>query len=353
MSPMIAFGQTTGVAPLRVGGERRVRGSRSKVRQHRIPRNSTYPSGKLPKMRITWLDGSKAGQLGQPIPRPLGEGPTESRDQAKAAAEHLRRIDDLLRDRWNRAGWDDRGGDLTVVVNQKAMGGNAYFATMPDGTGEVGIGTKDPRIGFRRSPAHSPTILFHELVHGIVGSELRDVPAKLQPYLGQRDHRAVNESAADVISTGLLGSGWRNGQEIRGGAPLRDLQEPAIPRFTAAVRKDAGIGEHTLSGILSRAAVIAADRAGTLAVVDAWYAAVDRHYRRELARSPEQGSGRAIGAWVRATMRGAEQVGGRGSDLVEAVREGWREVGLGAYTTAAHLRKGDPPLHPRAVGRRD
>lgn len=349
---MIPFGQTTGIAPVADGGARRVRGPKAKVKQHRIPRNSTFPAGKLPKMRITWLDGSKSGQLGQPIPRPLAQGPAESLQQAKAAAAHLRRIDDLLRDRWNRAGWNDRGGDLTVVVNQKAMGGNAYFATMPDGSGEVGIGTKDARIGFRRSPAHSPSILFHELVHGIVGSEVGGLPAKVQPFLGQRDHRAVNESAADVISTGLLGSGWRNGQEIRAGAPLRDLKEPAIPKFTAAVRKDAGIGEHTLSGILSRAAVIAADRAGTLPVVDAWYAAVDRHYRRELLRSPEQGSGRAIGAWVRATMRGAEQVGGRGSDLVEAVREGWRQVGLGAYTTAAHLRSGDPPLHPR-VTRRD
>jgi Zn-dependent metalloprotease len=343
MSPSIP----TGPARSGVPSPRRVGGPRTKKRSdHRIPRNE-HPTGKLPKMQITWRDGSKAGALGQAIPRPLSKGPTESRDQAEAAAEHLRNIDGMLRDRWNRAGWDDRGGDLTVVVNQKAMGGNAYFAALADGTGEVGIGTKDPRIGFRKSPAHSPSILFHELVHGVMASELRDVPAKLAPYLGQRDHRAVNESVADVLSTGLLGTNWRNGQEIRGGAPLRDLEEPSVPKWTPAVRKDAGIGEHTLSGIMSRAAVVAADKAGTLAVVDAWYAAIDRHYRRELNRAPEPGAGRAIGAWVRATMRGAEQVGGAGSELVAAVREGWRSVGLGAYATKSQLKPQSPPKHPR------
>lgn len=313
---------------------------------HNIPRNNQGKRS-LPKMDITWRDGSQAGRLGQAIPRPLSKGPTESRDQAKAAAEHLRRIDGMLRDRWNRAGWDDKGGDLTVVVNQKSMGGNAYFATLPDGSGEVGIGTKDPRIGFRKSPAHSPSILFHELVHGIVGTSVQKVPSKLWPYLAQRDHRAVNESVADVLSTGMLKTDWRNGQEIRGGTPLRDLQDPSIPKWTPAVRKDAGLGEHSLSGILSRAAVIAAEKAGTMAVVDAWYAAIDRHYARELKRAPEPGAGRAIGAWVRATMRGAEQVGGAGSELERAVREGWRRVGLGAYATKAQLKPGKPPVNPR------
>jgi Zn-dependent metalloprotease len=322
---------------------------RKKTSEHHVPRNS-HPTGKLPAMKIAWRDGSEAGRYGQPIQRPLAKGPVESRTQAKVAAENIGRIDKLLRERWNRAGWDDRGGDLTVVVNQKAMGGNAYFASLPNGTGEMGIGTKDPRIGFRKSPAYSTSILFHELVHGIVGSELRGMPAKVQPYLGQRDHSAVNESVADVISTGLLGTKWRNGQEIRDGTPLRDLTEPSIPKWTPAVRKDSGLGEHSLSGILSRAATIAADKAGTLAVVDAWYAAVDRHYRNELLRAPEPGAGRAIGAWVRATMRGAEQVGGANSKLVDAVREGWRQVGLGVYASPVQLAKkgaGAPPRHPR------
>ena len=326
----------------RVGGSR---GSKPRKSEHNIPRNPHR--GKLPKAKITWRDGSTAGDFGQPVLRPLGKAPSESREQAKAAAAHLHRIDSILRERWNRAGWDDRGGKLTVVVNQKAMGGNAYFASMPDGTAQMGIGTKDPRIGFRRSPAHSPSILFHELVHGIVGSELRGVPQKLWPYLTQRDHSSVNESIADVISTGLLNTSWKNGQEIRGGAPLRDLRDPSVPKWTPAVRRDTGLEEHTLSGILSRAAVLAADKAGTLPVVDAWYAGIDRFYRHELARAPEPGSGRAIGAWVRATMRGAELVGGRNSELVEAVREGWRRVGLGTYASKAQLRKGTPPASPR------
>jgi hypothetical protein len=355
MQAMSAINSMAGgvpVPPRPVPQSRRVgespTGTRRRRRDdHRVPRNTTHPRGKLPPMQVTWRDGSKAGRLGQAIPRPLADGPVESREQAKAAAEHLRRIDSMLRDRWNRAGWDDQGGHLTVVVNQKSMGGNAYFATLPDGSGEVGIGTKDPRIGFRRSPAHSPSILFHELVHGIVGSELRHVPSKLWPYLMQRDHRAVNESISDVISTGMLRTDWRNGQEIRGGTPLRDLANPSIPKWTPAVRKDAGLGEHSLSGILSRAAVIAAEKAGTMAVVDAWYAGIDRHYARELGRAPEPGAGRAIGAWVRATMRGAEQVAGRGSELVEAMREGWRQVGLGAYATSEQLRAGTPPAHPR------
>lgn len=314
-----------------------------------MPRND-HAKRTLPAMRITWRDGSVAGRFGQPILRPLAKGPQESRTQAKVAAANIARADALLRQRWNRAGWDDRGGDLTVVVNQTAMGGNAYFASYPDGTGELGIGTKDPRIGFRKSPAYSTSILFHELVHGVVSSELRGMPVKVQRYLRQRDHAVVNESIADVISTGLLKTKWRNGQEIRGGEPLRDLTDPSIPKWTPAVRKDTGLGEHSLSGILSRAATIAADKVGTLAVVDAWYAAVDRHYRRELLRAPEPGAGRAIGAWVRATMRGAEQVGGAGSELVAAVREGWRQVGLGVYASPVQLAKkgaGRPPLTPR------
>jgi Zn-dependent metalloprotease len=335
----------TSVGPHNLHAARRI-GDRADRAQHDIPRTRRR-GRKLPPMQVTWRDGSQTGQLGQAIPRPLAKGPQESRDQARAAAEHLRRIDSMLRERWNRAGWDDKGGDLTVVVNQRAMGGNAYFATLPDGSGEMGIGTKDPRIGFRRSPAHSPTILFHELVHGIVGSEVRGVDAKLYPYLLQRDHQAVNESIADVISTGLLRTDWKNGEEIRGGEPLRDLEDPSIPKWTPAVRKDTGIGEHSLSGILSRAAVIAADKAGTTPVVDAWYAAIDRFYARELRRAPEPGAGRAIGAWVRATMRGAELVGGRESDLVRAVRRGWRKVGLGVYASRAELAKDSPPANPR------
>lgn len=314
--------------------------------EHNIPRESHR--GKLPKMHLTFLDGSKVGKFGQPMLRPIAKGGSEAKDQAKAAAENLRMIDGILRERWNRAGWDDRGGDLTVVVNQVAMGGNAYFMGLPNGGGQMGIGTKDPRIGFRMSPAHSPSILFHELVHGIVGSEIVNMPRRVEPYLRMRDFSAVNESVADVISTGMLKTDWRNGQEIRGGAPLRDLADPSIPKWTPAVRKDPGLEEHSLSGILSRAAVIAADKAGsTNAVVDAWYAAVDRHFRSELLRADEPGAGRAIGAWVRATMRGAEQVGGKDSKLVKAVREGWRKVGLGVYASKAQLKKGALPANPR------
>lgn len=288
-------------------------------------------------MQVTWRDGSRSGAMGIAIPRPLEQGPVESRVQAAEAAKHLTKIDRMLRERWNRAGWDDRGGDLTVIVNQRAMGGNAYFASLPGGVGEMGIGIRDARIGFQQSPAYSPTILFHELVHGIVGSELRDMPAKVQPYLNQREHNAINESIADVLSTGLLGTNWRNGHEIRGGSPLRDLADPSVQRWTESVRKDTGLEEHTLAGVVSRAAVVAAEGAGTLPVVDAWYAAIDTHYRRELLAVEQAGAGRALGAWVRATMRGAEQVGGKGSDLVEAMRDGWNAVGLGRYATDEQL----------------
>lgn len=320
-------------------------GARPRASDHNIPKNRH--SGKLAKMKITWRDGSQAGKLGNALQRPLEKGPRESVEQAKAAEVHLRRIDGMLRKRWNRAGWNDRGGDLTVVVNQKALGGNAYFSLGVNGKAEMGIGTKDPRIGFRRSPAHSPSILFHELVHGIVGTAVERADRKLWPYLLQRDHRAVNESVADVISTGMLGTKWANGQEIRGGTPLRDLEDPSIPKWTSAVRRDTGLGEHSLSGILSRAAVLAADKAGTLSVVDAWYAAIDRYYVRELARASEPGAGRAIGAWVRATMRGAEQVGGANSELVRSVRKAWKKVGLGAYATEEQLKQRRPPRSPR------
>jgi hypothetical protein len=49
-------------------------------------------------------------------------------------------------------------------------------------------------------------------------------------------------------------------------------------------------------------------------------------------------------------MRGAEQVGGANSKLVDAVREGWRQVGLGVYASPVQLAKkgaGAPPRHPR------
>jgi Zn-dependent metalloprotease len=306
---------------------------------HVVPKNTHR--GPLPPMKITWRDGSVTNRLGMPVSRPLNEGPDESRRQAVEAASHLREIDTILRGRYNRAGWDDRGGNLTVVVNQKGIGGNAYMATLPDGTAEMGIGVRDARIGFQQSPAYSPSILFHEYVHGIVGSELQNMPEFVQPFLAQREHNAINESIADVLSTGLLGTDWRNGQEIRGGSPLRDLADPSVPAWNGSVRKDTGLEEHTLSGVVSRAAVVAAEGAGTLPVVDAWYAGIDRHYRNELMKVTKEGAGRALGAWVRATMKGAEDVGGRGSSLVEAMRDGWEAVGLGRYASDEQVHAGD------------
>jgi hypothetical protein len=303
-------------------------------------------------MHITWRDGSTANRLGMPIPRPLSEGPDSSLREAIEAATHIKKIDAIIRGRWNRAGWDDRGGDLTVVVNQKGMGGNAYMATLPDGTAEMGIGVRDARIGFQQSPAHSPSILFHEYVHGIVGAELANMPAAVQPFLNHREHNAINESIADVLSTGLLGTNWRNGQEIRGGSPLRDLEKPSVSTWNDSVRRDTGLEEHTLSGIVSRAAVVAAEKAGTLGVVDAWYAGIDRHYRNELMHVTKEGAGRALGAWVRATMKGAEDVGGRDSELVHAMRDGWEAVGLGQYATDDQVHATEP-AKPKRIRRRD
>jgi Zn-dependent metalloprotease len=305
-----------------------------------IPHNAH--KGKLRAMHLTWRDGSLSGFFGA-VQRPLSAGPRESRVQAVEAAKQLHMIDGMIRERWNRAGWDDKGGNITVVVNQVAMGGNAYMATNPDGTAEMGIGTKDAKIGFKQSPAYSPTILFHEFVHGIVGSELAHMPAKVEPFLSQREHNAINESIADVISTGMLGTDWKNGGEIRDGAPLRNLADPSVPTWNAAVRRDTGLEEHTLSGIVSRAAVVAAESAGTMPIVDAWYAGIDRFYRTELLSVQTPGAGRALGAWVRATMRGAELVGGPGSDVVEAMRAGWDAVGLGHYATQEQLDSVKPP----------
>ncbi len=336
MSPLQSLRIAGADIPPPPNARRRKGASKPAGNQHAVPRNE-HPAGKLPAMRITWKDGSKSGRLGIPIVRPLSEGPTESRTQAVEAAKHLTRIDEILRERWNRAGWDDKGGALTVVVNQRAMGGNAYFASFPNGAAEMGIGIRDARIGFQQSPAYSPSILFHELVHGVVSSELRGLPDRVQPYLNHREHNAINESIADVLSTGLLGTNWRNGHEIRDGSPLRDLTDPSVPKWNGSVRKDTGLEEHTLAGVVSRAAVVAAESAGTLPVVDAWYAGIDTHYRKELLSVDKEGAGRALGAWVRATMRGAEQVGGKGSDLVEAVRDGWEAVGLGRYATKEQL----------------
>jgi len=302
---------------------------------HRIPRDDSA-RGPLPKMRITWKDGSQ-NIMGMPVAQPLTKGSAQARDDAAEAARHLQRIDSLVRDRWNRAGWNDRGGDLTVIVNMKGMGGNAYFGEHPNGAGEMGIGVRDAAIGFKKSPAYSPSILMHEYVHGIVGTELRGMPKHVQPYLNQREHNAVNESIADVLALGLLDTKWRIGHEIRDGAPLRDLADPSVARWIPSVRKDAGLEEHTLSGVVSRAAVIAAESAGTMGVVDAWYAGIDKHYRNELLHVKAPFAGRALGAWVRATMRGAADVGGAGSALVESMRSGWEAVGLGRYASEAQL----------------
>jgi Zn-dependent metalloprotease len=339
MSPVRAAGIDIPEPSAQSRGRRRRATVGSGADAHTVPKNEHR--GPMPPMRITWRDGSVSNPMGMPVPRPLSKGPQESRRQAVEAAKHLREIDTILRGRYNRAGWDDKGGNLTVVVNQKGMGGNAYMATLPNGTAEMGIGVRDARIGFQQSPAYSPSILFHEYVHGIVGSELANMPDFVQPFLAQREHNAINESIADVISTGLLGTDWRNGQEIRGGSPLRDLANPSVPEWNGSVRKDTGLEEHTLSGVVSRAAVVAAESAGTLPVVDAWYAGIDRHYRDELMKVTKEGAGRALGAWVRATMKGAEDVGGRGSDVVEAMRDGWEAVGLGRYATDAQVHAGD------------
>ena len=94
--------------------------------------------------------------------------------------------------------------------------------------------------------------------------------------------------------------------------------------------------------------MVASESAGTLGVVDAWYAGIDKHYRSELMHVKDAGKGRALGAWVRATMQGAEDVGGRGSALVDAMRDGWEAVGLGKYASEAQLhsiRRTRPTAH--------
>lgn len=349
MSPIIAPNSITdGIAP--PARRRRSKPPQEGTDGHRIPKGTR--TGPMPPMKVTWLDGSR-NLFGMPIAQPLAKGPAEGRTQAAEAARHLRKFDGIMRERWNRAGWDDKGGDLKVVVNQKGMGGNAYFATHDDGKGEMGIGVADATIGFKKSPAYSPSILLHEYVHGIVGTEVRKMPKAVQPFLDQREHRAVNESIADVLSTGLLRTNWRTGHEIRDGAPLRDLADPSVPTFNSAVRKDGGIEEHTLSGIASRAAVVAAESAGTMGIVDAWYAGIDRHYRNELESVKAPFAGRALGAWVRSTMRGAQDVGGKDSALVESVRSGWEAVGLGRYASQAQLDRAQPSKRSAGGKRRD
>lgn len=300
--------------------------------KHVIPRRKRV--GKMPKAKLTWKDGSQSF-FGFTIPRPLAAGGKSAKQEALAAARAIRHYDGILRDRYGRAGWDDKGGDVEVWVNERAMGGNAYMSNDDKGHAQMGIGTRDATFGLRKSMAWSPSIIAHEYTHAIVAHEIKDVPKRLKPTIESRGFRlsAVNESIADVLSAGLLGTGWKNGAEIRAGEPIRDMAHPSVGRFTKAVRKDAGLEEHTLSGITSKAAVIAAGKVGDLAVADAWYAAIDRHYARELRAVAAPGAGRGLGAWVRATMHGAEDVGGVGGAIADAMRAGWEAVGLGQYAT--------------------
>lgn len=246
-------------------------------------------------------------------PRPGGPAPlTVDADgrtndpTAEAARSNVERATSYLRSSFGRNGLDGNGGSFAVVVHAAAAN-DAYWSPR---FRQIELGDGD---GTTFGPlATSPSVVAHELYHGVVEAEVAlsyDVPQE----------GAIHESLADVFAASVTGS-WRVAEDVYtpqiAGDALRDLTKPTIANM-AEVGEEAA-NAHALSGVASLAAVRAAEKLGIDEVGKVWYRALVDHLP-DHARFPDLAT---------ATIKAAAALHGEAGAGTQAIRDAWESVGV-------------------------
>lgn len=233
---------------------------------------------------------------------------------ARVAFANGQRVDQFLRERFNRDGWDGKGGRLQLVVHATDDSGSAGMnnAYWDRDQGKIYLGDGDGRIF---APlGGSLDVLTHETIHAVVDSEVN------LRYEGQQG--GINESWADVLgSLADPDKDWLIGEDVYTPGNANDaIRNLAQPRFSNVKQIPPGgqVGVHDLSGVPSLAAVRVADRIGRDAMGQIWYRALTEHLDSRAGFS---------GA-ARATLEAAIDLYGRDSNQFAAVMDAWKSVGV-------------------------
>lgn len=245
----------------------------------------------------------------------------EGGDQvARIAYQNAGKVDEFLRTRFNRNGWDGKGAPLEVVVHTPGEGGQGMNNAFWDrDRHKIYLGDGDGRIFAPLGGALD--VLTHETIHAVVDSEVH-----LQ-YKGQQG--GINESWADVLgSLADPDHDWLIGEDVfTPGTPGDAIRDLAQPRYSSTKQLTPGtdVEVHDLSGIPSLAAVRVADKIGRDQMGAIWYRALCEHLDSRAGFS---------GA-ARATLESAQDLFGSDSPQFAAVRDAWKSVGVNARFKAA------------------
>lgn len=218
----------------------------------------------------------------------------------------------LLSDRYDRNGWDGRGGTLQVVLDARDERGQPVRDAMWDIAQRKVLLPSPQAAGDRKELLRTFDVLSHEVIHGVLQADVYRRSDHLANPVTRMGPRSVSESWADVLTSTLDGN-WTMGE--RAGAPVRDLRRPTMSHVSDMQRMS--YDEHLLSGIPSLAAVRTADAIGMRKMGDVWYRAM-RHL------DPEGWFPHAASA----TRTAAAELFGPRSREVAAVRQAWESVGV-------------------------
>ncbi len=298
-----------------------------------IEGGDTLVAESVPAVDRTISDARQRESLpGDPV---RGEGDAATGDAAvDDAYDGMGASFDFFLDAFGRASIDGRGGRLEATVHYGRDYDNAFWngerMVFGDGDGEV-------FTGFTRSLS----VIAHELAHGVtenaggleyagqsgaLNESLSDVFGALaeQHHLHQRADEATWLIGAGIFTPAVTGQALRSlaapGQAYDDDVLGRDPQ-PAHMRDYVVTDSDNG-GVHVNSGIPNKAFHLTAlalggyawERAGLI-----WYRTLTGG-----ALTPTAD----FAAFVRASVATAAQDYGERSEEVDAVRAGWRGVGL-------------------------
>ncbi|MCW2924501.1 MAG: bacillolysin [Thermoleophilia bacterium] len=230
-----------------------------------------------------------------------------------AAFSNALRVDQFLRERLGRNGWDGKGAPVRIVVHAPNEDGtpnmnNAYWDNL---TKRVYLGDGDGELF--RPLGGALDVMVHETTHAIVDSELN------LRYEGQQG--GINESWADVLASIADDRDWRIGEDVfTPGTPGDQIRDLEHPRFGSVdqLPKGALLEPHDYSGIPSLAAVRVADKVGRQEMGRIWYTALVDHLH----------SGSGFAGAARATLDAAVALRGSASSEVDAVLDAWKSVGV-------------------------
>lgn len=286
----------------------------------------------------------KTGNVpGKLVPtRMEGEGPVGSRS-ANEAYDNAGHTYNFFSAVMGRFSIDDKGMPIRAVTHQADMNANGMTRKMANAF----YRNTDKHIRFGDSPEMSFTstqITGHELAHGVT--------AHTAGLVYQNESGALNEHFSDVF--GMAISQWKDGitvdkanWDVGGDAhkltagpkaqPIRSMSNPAAQgqpghmNEYASTKSDNG-GVHKNSGIPNRAFYVASMGMGGRVwerSAKVWYVSL-RDYLDNDATFADA---------ARATVHVAQQMYGHGSREHEAVKTGWKSVGI-------EVKDSDPaPVH--------